>query len=193
MGHLSLSKIAQEFSHMELVARCYSQIFAWCGFAKCFEAELVSSEAVLQGCQPEEWMKVFQQLRERGDLKAVQAFLKEDFFNKLEQLKDLCRELKTRRKVKGVDIFCFNRTVNLMLSLCSETSVPEEQINEVCKVVSEVLALYPDNGYDPDKDDFYEERVLEGRGSCGDREIVLREKQVIAEQNMLLKGLSSKR
>lgn len=96
-----------------------------------------------------------------------------------------CRQLRERRKV--LDIFAFNKAVNQMLSLCSFFSLPEETLNAFYVAVSEVLDLYPDNGYDPDADDFYEERVLDGSVVYGDREIGLREKQVVAEQNMLIK------
>ncbi|MFR8207019.1 MAG: hypothetical protein ACLU99_12435 [Alphaproteobacteria bacterium] len=52
-----------------------------------------------------------------------------------------------------------------MLSLCSFFSLPEETLNAFYVAVSEVLDLYPDNGYDPDADDFYE-RAGSGRKRC---------------------------
>ena len=146
MGHLSLSEIAVQFVNTELIARCYNHIFTWRGYAARFQEEVDQSEALLKTCQPGEWMQTFSRLQKRGDLKAMQEFLKEDFF-----------------------------------------SLPEETLNAFYVAVSEVLDLYPDNGYDPDADDFYEERVLDGSVVYGDREIGLREKQVVAEQNMLIK------
>ena len=174
MGHLSLSEIAVQFVNTELIARCYNHIFTWRGYAARFQEEVDQSEALLKTCQPGEWMQTFSRLQKRGDLKAMQEFLKEDFLRHVQLMTNACRQLRERRKV--LDIFAFNKAVNQMLSLCSFFSLP-----------SEVLDLYPDNGYDPDADDFYEERVLDGSVVYGDREIGLREKQVVAEQNMLIK------
>ncbi len=99
-----------------------------------------------------------------------------------------CRQLRERRKV--LDIFAFNKAVNQMLSLCSFffSAGGNAQCVLCCGVRG--VGLYPDNGYDPDADDFYEERVLDGSVVYGDREIGLREKQVVAEQNMLIKKLT---
>ena len=185
MGHLSLSEIAVQFVNTELIARCYNHIFTWRGYAARFQEEVDQSEALLKTCQPGEWMQTFSRLQKRGDLKAMQEFLKEDFLRHVQLMTNACRQLRERRKV--LDIFAFNKAVNQMLSLCSFVSLPEETLNAFYVAVSEVLDLYPDNGYDPDADDFYEERVLDGSVVYGDREIGLREKQVVAEQNMLIK------
>lgn len=83
MGHLSLSEIAVQFVNTELIARCYNHIFTWRGYAARFQEEVDQSEALLKTCQPGEWMQTFSRLRKRGDLKAMQEFLKEDFLRQV--------------------------------------------------------------------------------------------------------------
>ena len=117
MGHLSLSEIAVQFVNTELIARCYNHIFTWRGYAARFQEEVDQSEALLKTCQPGEWMQTFSRLQKRGDLKAMQEFLKEDFLRHVQLMTNACRQLRERRKV--LDIFAFNKAVNQMLSLCS--------------------------------------------------------------------------
>lgn len=117
MGHLSLSEIAVQFVNTEIIARCYNHIFTWRGYTARFQEEVDQSEALLKTCQPGEWMQTFSRLRKRGDLKAMQEFLKEDFLRQVQLMTNACRQLRERRKV--LDIFAFNKAVNQMLSLCS--------------------------------------------------------------------------
>ena len=103
MGHLSLSEIAVQFVNTEIIARCYNHIFTWRGYTARFQEEVDQSEALLKTCQPGEWMQTFSRLRKRGDLKAMQEFLKEDFLRQVQLMTNACRQLRERRKV--LDIF----------------------------------------------------------------------------------------
>lgn len=102
MGHLSLSEIAVQFVNTELIARCYNHIFTWRGYAARFQEEVDQSEALLKTCQPGEWMQTFSRLQKRGDLKAMQEFLKEDFLRHVQLMTNACRQLRERRKVLDI-------------------------------------------------------------------------------------------
>lgn len=91
-----------------------------------------------------------------------------------------------------IQLSIFIKGLNAIVNFAENGGLEYSQKEDLIDLGVQILKIYPDEGYNPDDDDFFNEKVDSGKLVYGGRsEMMLAEIEVIAEENELLRRLKA--
>ncbi len=184
---------AEKLSHMESIGKGILALWAAkCNGKKAFLEKLEEIKPLFATGKDADWVQQchklscqylagFEPARD-----AVWKMLQDVYQENVADFMQYCRDIYLAIQ-KLEDTTVFNRALNALYSFRFIGGLSDETIAGLNRLAIEALRTIPDYGYKPEEDDWFEEKVFEGRiPYVGEREIRLIEAELIAEANEYL-------
>lgn len=174
------------FSNVVKIGKAFEEIWLFKDNRKMVEKAVAEHRYFLVQANGEKWVGALEnKLKEGKPVKDILEYLKKNYREWQKKFLKHCEQFNSQNLLEPQ---CFNKSANALVNIFDLFDEGLDRKKALINKIKEVLALYPDHGYDPEADlENYKDKLYNGSLILGGEEIInLRSAQVIAEENFKL-------
>ena len=174
------------FSNVVKIGKAFEEIWLFKDNRKMVEKAVAEHRYFLVQANGEKWVGALEnKLKEGKPVKDILEYLKKNYREWQKKFLKQCEQFNSQNLLEPQ---CFNKSANALVNIFDLFDEGLDRKKALINKIKEVLALYPDHGYDPEADlENYKDKLYNGSLILGGEEIInLRSAQVIAEENFKL-------
>ena len=174
------------FSNVVKIGKAFEEIWLFKDNRKMVEKAVAEHRYFLVQANGEKWVGALEnKLKEGKPVKDILEYLKKNYREWQKKFLKQCEQFNSQNLLEPQ---CFNKSANALVNIFDLFDEGLDRKKALINKIKEVLALYPDHGYNPEADlENYKDKLYNGSLILGGEEIInLRSAQVIAEENFKL-------
>ena len=174
------------FSNVVKISKAFEEIWLFKDNRKMVEKAVAEHRYFLVQANGEKWVGALEnKLKEGKPVKDILEYLKKNYREWQKKFLKQCEQFNSQNLLEPQ---CFNKSANALVNIFDLFDEGLDRKKALINKIKEVLALYPDHGYNPEADlENYKDKLYNGSLILGGEEIInLRSAQVIAEENFKL-------